>query len=106
MCVVVGPSISSFSGTTGFDAAHERYQRLRNYASLKTKRAILLYKTKRHGRGDLCFCLFCVFVPFSFFGEQGRSRPFDHRSVTRRAPPKPLARLWNEAISRRQAQRR
>ena len=40
-CLSVCPSVS-YSRTTGYEAARERYQRLQNYASLKNIKAIYL----------------------------------------------------------------
>ena len=38
VCVCVCLSVDAYSGTTGYEAAYSRYQRLYNYASLKAKR--------------------------------------------------------------------
>ena len=40
MCVcLVCVCVDAYSGTTSYEAAHERYQRCQNYASLKYKMA-------------------------------------------------------------------
>ena len=46
VCLSVRPSVSSYSCTTGFEVANERYQRLQNYASLKKKKAIFLKRLR------------------------------------------------------------
>jgi hypothetical protein len=41
--VCVCPSVSSYSRTAGFEAAHEQYQRLQNYANLKNRCTSVLF---------------------------------------------------------------
>ena len=51
LCVCVCRlSVSSYSHTTGYEAARDRYQRLHNYASLKNYKAILLKRLRPRTR--------------------------------------------------------
>ena len=45
-CVCVCVSVDPYSGTTGYKAAHERYQLLQNHANLKNKMAIFLKRLR------------------------------------------------------------
>ena len=63
-------SVSSYSRTTGYEAAHERYQRLQKYANLKNNMAIFreichehLEKANLHNRTSLPRPIRLLFVP-------------------------------------------
>ena len=71
VCLSVRLSVDPYSGTTRYEAAHERYQRLQNYANLKIKMAIFLKrlcsrdmawkqaKKPNYAHVYLCQCLMC-----------------------------------------------
>ena len=46
VCLAVRLSVDSYSGTTRYEAVHERYQRLQNNANPKTKMAIFLKRLR------------------------------------------------------------